>query len=130
MSLIEHALDAAPSDAHRRLWVAARPAVRREVCGFVVGGVEPDDILVVIADHGTIVAKMIPILRPEAVDLGREPLVAVLVGEQRQVATVALNGLAAYVARVPADSITVVTVPAGATPMVAMSRVVDSRKLS
>lgn len=130
MSLIEHVLDAAPPGGHRELWVAARQVVRHAVCRLVLGGVDPREILVVIPDHGTVTSDVIHVVFPEAILQQEEPLVAVLLGEQRHVVAAVLRGVETYTATVPAGSFAVVTVPVGVAPMISMSRVVGRRNMS
>lgn len=130
MGIIEHALDAAPLGGHRELWLATRPVVRRSVGRLTSRGADPRNILVVIADHSTVPAEVIQLVCPAVVIQVMDPMVAVLVGEQRSVVAAVLGGFKAYLARVPPGSFAVVTAPAGATPMISMSRIVDRRRLS
>lgn len=130
MAIIEQALDAAPRGGHRKLWLAARPVVRRSVCRLVANSVDLGEVLVVIADDGTVIAEVVQVLCPEVVVQARQPFVAVLVGEERMVVAAVLGSVEAYLATVAGGSFAVLTVPAAETPMVATVRVVDRRQLS
>lgn len=127
---IEDALDAAPSGGHRELWLAARPMVRRHVCRLVVVGADPREILVLIADRGTVITEVVQMDVPEMVLQVGDPFVSVLVGKQRGVAAAVLRGVDVHLAALPRGSFSVVTVPAGATPMIAVCAMVDRRTLS
>lgn len=125
MGIVSDALRDAPSDAHRRLWLAARETVRRDVAKLVVAGVTPSEILAVIADGNTELVFTTGGL-VEAVD----PHVAVLARADRGVVTAIWPSVSIYLPSVPDDSFAVLIMPTGERPMLAISRVVDCRSLS
>lgn len=125
MGVIEHALDALPKE-HSELWVAARAAVLRRVSVLWAMGIEPAEILVVVADRGTPVGEIVA----ELLESTAQPTVLVVWGAYRRRLLPLWPSLEGYLGPNHRDDLTLVTAPSGSDPGVSTCRVVDRRKLS
>ncbi len=125
MGIIENALGALPA-SHAKLWVAARPAIRRLVTRRVAGGANPTSLLVVIATPLTDVGDVI--LDDAMLEPGGDILVAVLDGLTRRMLLLRLG--IQRVDDVPDGHVLVITAPGDDAPGLSVARLVDTRTLS
>lgn len=102
---------------HLRLWTESNLVVRLAVTHQVLQGRGLHDLLVVVADDGTLVEQVVcRFFGASVVEREDDHVVAVVVGDQLWRLARNVPSVIRYVEEIPMDAFPLVTAPAGHTP--------------